>query len=306
MAPKTVLITGATGKQGGATLSALLALTGVPFEKVLALTRNPDSAAAKALVEKSPNVVSLIKGDLDNPDAIFASAGGHGSIWGVFSVQQATGGGASWKSEEKHGKALIDAAAKYGVSHFVYSSVDRGAHGDENPTDIPHFASKYRIEQHLKESARANSMTWTILRPVAFFENLTHDFAGRLFAEAWKSHLPAQKKLQLVATEDIGHFASQALAYPDIWSGRALSIASDELTYAEANEIFKSVTGTSTGMPTTNWVIVWAVVNMVKELRTMFKFFAKEGYAADIEALRKMYPQLHDFKAWLRQSSWTK
>ncbi|KAK9370367.1 hypothetical protein V1509DRAFT_343648 [Lipomyces kononenkoae] len=306
MAPKTVLITGATGKQGGATLAALLALTEVPFQRVLALTRNPDSASAKALVEKWPSAVTLIKGDLDDPDAIFSSAGGHGSIWGVFGVQVPMGGGATAKTEERQGKALVDAAAKYGVSHFVYTSVDRGVHGDENPTDIPHFASKYHIEQHLKESAATNRMTWTILRPVAFMENLTPDFNGKVFAEAWKSHIPAEKRLQLVATEDIGHFASQALAYPDVWSGRALTIASDELTFSEANEIFKSVTGTSTGMPTTNWLIGWAIVNLVKELRTMFKFFAKEGYAADIEALRKIYPQLHDFKTWLRQSSFAK
>ncbi|KAK9384663.1 hypothetical protein V1515DRAFT_610804 [Lipomyces mesembrius] len=307
MATKTALITGATGKQGGATLSALLALPDLPFEKLLALTRNPDSETAKELAAKSPSVVSVIRGDLDDPNGIFASAGGHGAVWGVFSVQQVMGGGANWKTEERQGKALIDAAVKYGVSHFVYTSVDRsGERSDENPTDVPHFASKHRIEQHLKEASAASGMTWSILRPVAFFENLTPDFAGKMFATFWKSHIPPKKRFQLVATEDIGHFASQALAYPDSWHNRALSLAGDELTFTEANEIFKSVTGSSAGIPTTSWIVSWVILNMVKELRTMFKFFAKEGYNADIEELRKMYPPLQDFKTWLRRSVFTK
>ncbi|KAK9371516.1 uncharacterized protein V1513DRAFT_455489 [Lipomyces chichibuensis] len=307
MATKTVLITGATGKQGGATLSALLALPDSPFGKLLALTRNPNSEAAKALAAKSSSVVSVIRGDLDDPDAIFASAGGHGAVWGVFSVQPAIGGGANWKTEERQGKALIDAAVKYGVSHFVYTSVDRsGERSDENPTDVPHFASKHRIEQHLKEASVASGMTWTILRPVAFFENLTPDFMGKMFAACWKSHIPPNKRFQLVATEDIGHFAAQALAYPDSWRNRSLSLAGDELTFTEANEIFKSVTGNSAGIPTTNWIVSWVILNMVKALRTMMKFFAKEGNNADIEELRKMYPQLQDFKTWLQRSVFTK
>ncbi|KAJ8099483.1 hypothetical protein POJ06DRAFT_257065 [Lipomyces tetrasporus] len=307
MATRTVLITGATGKQGGATISALIALPDLPFQKVLALTRNPDSSATQALVAKSPNKISIIRGDLDNSDAIFDSAGGRGAVWGVFSVQQAMGGGASWKSEERQGKALIDSAVKYGVSHFVYTSVDRsGNRSDENPTNVPHFISKHRIEQHLKERASESNMSWTILRPVAFFEDMTPDFAGRLFATAWKSNLPPDKPLQLVATEDIGYFAAQALVHPESWHNRALSIAGDELTFSEANEIFKSVTGNRAGIATTNWIIVWAIETLVKELRTMFTFFAKEGYGADIEELRKMHPQLQDFKKWLQTSVFVK
>jgi hypothetical protein len=66
----------------------------------------------------------------------------------------------------------VDGALEHEVKHFVYTSVDRG--GDEksydNPTDIPHFISKYRIEHHLVDKA-GDKMGWTILRPVAFTDN---------------------------------------------------------------------------------------------------------------------------------------
>ncbi|KAI9774628.1 MAG: hypothetical protein M1840_002877 [Geoglossum simile] len=302
MASRTVLVTGATGKQGSSVLSALLVLPGTPF-RLLALSRTPDSASSKALAANSPSTVSVVEGNLNNPDVIFTAAGGHGAIWGVFSIQSPGRG----NNEEAQGKALIDSAVRYGVSHFVYTSVDRGGPlSDENPTDIPHFISKHNIEQHLKEVAAAGSMSWTILRPTAFFENATPGFFGKVFATSWKWQLPPSKPLQLVSIKDIGFFAAQSFADPKHWHGRSLSLAGDQLTFTQATEIYKEVTGEPAGLPMTYWFIQWALVNMVKELRTMFKFFAEEGYAADVEELRKMNPNMLDWKAWLEQSPFMK
>jgi uncharacterized protein YbjT (DUF2867 family) len=301
MAARTILITGATGKQGSSVLSALLGLPDTPF-RLLALSRTPDSASSKALAAKSPSI-SVIQGDLNDPDAIFTAAGGHGAVWGVFSMQSPGRG----DREETQGKSLVDAAVKYGVSHLVYSSVDRGGpRSDTNPTDIPHFRSKHHIEEHLKEVAAAGNLSWTILRPTAFFENAMPGFFGKVFAAAWKWQLPPSKPLQLVSVKDIGFFAAQSFADPKHWHGRSLSLAGDELTFTQATEIFKEVTGESAGLPTTYWFIQWALMNMVKELKIMFKFFAEEGYAADIEELRKMNPNMLDWKAWLEQSPFTK
>ncbi|KAH0544302.1 hypothetical protein FGG08_001565 [Glutinoglossum americanum] len=297
---RSILITGATGKQGGAVLSSLLDLPGSPF-RLVAVTRSPDSDVAKSLVAKSPTLISVIGGNLDDPDAIFAAAGGHGTIWGVFSVQ------AGFKNEELQGKALVDSAVKHGVSHFIYSSVDRGGSlSDENPTDIPHFITKHHIEKHLKDVAPRHGMSWVILRPTAFFENVTPNFFGKIFAAAWKWQLPPSKPLQLVSCTDIGFFAAQAFANPEQWHNRSLSLAGDELTFTEASEIFKEVTGEPAGLPVTYWFLQWALVSMVKNLKTMFKFFAEMGYAADVGELRKMNPKMLDWKAWLQQSAFAK
>ena len=82
----SILVTGATGKQGRALIQSLIEKN-APFQ-ILAVTRNPHSAAAQKLQAKSQKI-ALVQGDLDNPSEIFKNAHdkASGSIWGVFSVQ---------------------------------------------------------------------------------------------------------------------------------------------------------------------------------------------------------------------------
>lgn len=296
--PRAILITSATGKQGTATISALLR-SKANFE-ILALTRNAQSASAQKLLAKSPSI-KLITGHLDNVEDVFQKAkeATEAPIWGVFSVQVAIGDGASPESEEKQGKALIDASIKHGVKHFVYSSVDRGGNNTE-PTFVPHFASKHRVEQHLFEKTSNGEMDWAILRPVAFYENLVPGFLGKVFATSWES-VVKEKPVQLVATSDIGFFAAQAFNKPDEWKGRKLSLAGDELTYKQFKSIFEEKTGQT--LPTTFRFITAAVHYMVKDLGLMFRWFNAVGYSADIKKAREINPALKDFATWLKEDS---
>lgn len=86
--PKVLLITGATGKQGGATINALVASPQASDFTILAVTRSPDSASAQKLQQKCPSI-KIIKGDLSDCPAIFEAAKDAVSdpVWGVFSVQ---------------------------------------------------------------------------------------------------------------------------------------------------------------------------------------------------------------------------
>ena len=106
--PKTILVTGSTGKQGQALITALL-LSSQLFN-ILALTRNPASPAARGLLSKAANnesvKVSLVKGDLDDPSsicAVFETAKKEGGIWGVFAVFAFPGLGANADAEERQG-----------------------------------------------------------------------------------------------------------------------------------------------------------------------------------------------------------
>jgi uncharacterized protein YbjT (DUF2867 family) len=170
MMRKAFLITGATGKQGGAVIDALLAaVPDLSDITIFALTRNAASGGAKALVGKSPEHIKLVEGNLDDCEAIFKAA--PAPIMGVFCVTlPALGPRAKADLEEVQGKALIDAALNNGVKHFVYTSVDRhGPDSDSQDTDVPHFIAKATVERHLKAQSQ---MTWTILRPVAFMGEL--------------------------------------------------------------------------------------------------------------------------------------
>jgi len=204
-------------------------------------------------------------------------------------------------TERRQGIALIDESIKQDVKFFVYSSVDRhGSDSDHNPTQVPHFIYKHEIEAHLKERTIGKNMEWTILRPVAFFENLTPDYFGKLFATAWKMRLKG-KPLQLVATSDIGFFAAAAFMNPEASKNHAFSLAGDELTFDEMASTFKSMTGKN--VPMTFRFPAWLMLTAVKELGVMFKWFYDQGYRADIPALKKIHPGLKTFGDWLKEDS---
>lgn len=211
------------------------------------------------------------------------------------------GKGQTPESEEKQGKALIDESLKQGVQYFVYTSVDRG--GDKssnNPTNIPHFISKHNIEHYLQEKTANGEMSWTVLRPVGFFDNITPDFMGKTFASMWKTAV-GNKPLQLIACSDIGYFAGQAFRKPDEYKGKFISLAGDELSFEEASRIFKEKTGEP--LPTTFGFLASGVLWMVKEMGLMFKWFHDEGYGANIAELKKTHPGLLDFPTWLEKKS---
>lgn len=298
MTTKNILVTGATGKQGSAAVNALIADSS--DITVFALTRNPESKGAKALAAKSEKI-RVVKGDLNDVESIFSSLNVLGGVDGVFSVQPALGGGANAESEVRQGKALIDYSIKNNVSHFVYTSVDR--HG-ESPTNIPHFKTKYEVEEHLLSQAEGTGMNWTILRPVFFMENLTPGFVGKLIGALWHSYL-GSTPLKMVATKDIGVFAAKALLQPEEYSERKISLAGDELTFDQANEIFKKQVGSN--LPRTFDFVANIVGYLVKEFGLMFQWFKDVGFGADVSALRREDPQLLSFEDWLEQeSNWAK
>jgi uncharacterized protein YbjT (DUF2867 family) len=186
---QTVLITGATGKQGGAVLQHLL---GGDFA-LRAMTRNPDGEAAKALTAQG---VEVVKGDLDDEASLKAALEG---VWGVFAVQNTWEAGV--QREEEQGKRIAKLARAAGVQHFVYTSVGSA----ERDTGIPHFDNKWRVE---KEVRALGFPSHVILRPVFFMENLPSPWF--LNGDALGTAMKPDTKLQMVAVDDIGRVGARA------------------------------------------------------------------------------------------------
>ncbi|KAF2019414.1 NmrA-like family protein [Aaosphaeria arxii CBS 175.79] len=292
--PKTILVTGATGRQGGAVVKAL---QGSEFD-IIALTRSTTSPAAQKLSATYPNV-KLLQGDLANAAAIFEQC--KTPIWGVYSVQ-AQVQGPDKSQEEFQGKAIIDQALANNVQFFVYSSVDRGGDkSSETPTTVSHWVTKYNIEKYLIQKTNGTNMRYGILRPTAFMEGFTDDFMGKALASMWKSALPEDKPLQLVATKDIGWFAAYMFKNSDRLAGQAISLAGAELTYTQATEVFKHALGKD--MPETFSIVAHMILHAVKDVNAMFKWLKKEGTKADIAELRSIHPEMTDFGTWLKTES---
>ena len=303
---KNLLILGATGKQGKSVVNSILESPSHDDYTILAVTRNTTSASAAALAQKSP-LIKLVQGNLDDCPAIFTKAleaTENEPIWGVFSVQQAVADGATQEGEEKQGKDLIDAAIANEVSHFVYSSVDRGGEkSSEDPTYVPHFISKHNIEKHLlRKTADGKKMSYTILRPVAFMDGMTPDFAGKMMG-SWLKLLKPSKPVQFIACSDIGFFAAQGFlqsASPE-YHNKAISLAGDEQTFDGCNRIFKEKLGFA--LPTTFEFFARFVRWMLTELHVMFRWFDEKGFGADIPALKKLHPGLLGLGDWLEKES---
>src|SRR5215469_7473978 len=148
---KTILVTGATGHQGG---SSLRHLKERGFT-VRAVTRDPTKPAARSLTGARTEIMRC---DLNDATALARALEG---VQGVHSVQDSAPG---YESEVHQGKSLADIANRLRINHFVYSSVGSA---DRN-TGIPHFESKAQIETHLRNTG----LRFTIFRPVFFMENL--------------------------------------------------------------------------------------------------------------------------------------
>lgn len=277
---RTVLVTGATGQQGGATARALLKAGKV---QVRALTRDPSRPSARKLADAG---AELAAGDFDDAESLRKALEG---VSGVFSVQSFMDDGV--EAEARRGIALADAAKKAGVQHLVYTSVD----GAERKSGVPHFDSKYRIEQHIQ----GLGIPATILRPVAFMDLFRQPGAGRsIFLGVLRAALGDAKPLQVVATEDIGWFAARALESPEEYAGRALALAGDSLTVPQMTEVMQRVEG----RPVRKVPVPGFALRLFgKEMSSMLRWFADHGYQADIAALRKIHPELLSLETWLRK-----
>jgi uncharacterized protein YbjT (DUF2867 family) len=284
---KIVLITGATGRQGGAVVRHMLP----KGWKLRALTRHTASPAAQDLMRQG---IEVVQGDLEDLASLERATRG---VYGVYSVQDFWAVGA--QREVQQGKNLAQAAQKAGVHHFVYSSVG----GAERHSRIDHWESKWEIEQHVRKLG----LPATMLRPAAFMENYYIDKVERgILKGKLRDPIRTDKPYQTIATEDIGAFVALAFERPREFIGVALEIAGSELTNPEAAAVFSRVLG----RPVTFQKLPMPLVRLVlgREFYQMFRWFNAAGFQADIGALRRQYPEIHlqTLEEWLRHEGWHK
>ncbi len=274
----TVLVTGGTGQQGGATVSQLLLARRV---NVRVLTRDPTGKAAQQLASQG---VELVRGDFDDPRALAQALNG---VTAAFSVQGFMDKGVAL--EVRRGQAMADAVKAAGGVHLVYSSVD----GAERSSGVPHFESKWQVESYIRQLG----LPATILRPVAFMENLrTPGLPRAMFLSLLRAAMGVDRRLQLVSTADIGWFAARALEEPRQHAHRVIPIAGDALSVREILRIWRQQSGHAPRLIPLPRFLPRIIP---KDFSTMLAWFATQGYTVDIETVRREHPGLQDFAAWV-------
>ena len=266
MAGKLVLVSGATGQQGGAVARNLL---NAGFS-VRGMTRKPDGDAAKALAGLGAEIV---KGDLDDAASVEAAMKG---AWGAFSVQNTWEAGV--EKEEAQGKKFADLAKKAGIQHLVYSSV-----GSANRnTGVPHFDNKARVEKHI---AGLGLPSYVVLRPVFFMENMKTFFPPDENGNINMAMSPSTK-LQMVAVKDIGKYGLLAFEKASELNGQAIDFAGDSLTIPEAAAIIAAKTGKTVKHVQAD---IEAVRAYSDDMAKMFEWFDSTGYNCDIASQQSKY-----------------
>ncbi len=277
---KLIVVAGATGNQGGAALRHLVERG----FSVRGLTRDPDKPEARRVAGPGTEIV---RGDMDDPASLDRALDG---AYGVFSVQQPRENGI--EGEIRQGINLAEAARRARVSHFVYSSVGSA---DQN-TGIPHFDSKFQIEEHI----RRMGVHYTILRPVFFMDNwlgMREVIANGTLPQP----LEPATRLQMVAVDDIGGVAAMAFEHAGKWQDQTLELAGDELSMEELAQVFSRVSGREVQYVKVPWDKFEAQAG--REIAVMYRWFQDTGYHVDISTVRQAYPKLMTFTRWVN-SHW--
>ncbi|WNG38638.1 NAD(P)H-binding protein [Archangium violaceum] len=236
-----VLVTAATGRQGGATARALLAEGSTP---VRVMVRDPEAPNAKALAAAGAEVVV---GDLDEPASLRAACAGARAVFSMQSpIFSATG--VDHSKEVQQGRNLVEAALAEGVETFVHTatsgvgdhrSVEGWAEGRWKSHEV-YWENKLATCDLVRN---AGFKHWTLILPATFMDHPMLDPAGFLDDGRLLTVIKTDRPIPLVAPEDIGKAAAAAINDPTKFHGVTLQLASDLLTLPQIAEILSRLDG---------------------------------------------------------------
>jgi len=316
--PRTILVAGATGKQGRAFIEAVLQSQEESAQgiRIVALTRNPNARTAKELA--TSNRVQVVQADLDQPESVrkaFQDASQiEGGLWGVFVVLAFPGLGADATGEERQGKLCADLSLEFKVHHLIFSSVERGDEGYDDKLTLDRLA-KVQIERHIRS---LQGLRWTFLRPTFFMENFD-GAVGSITNTVLRCGLQKTTKLQLIAAEDIGHVALGVFQASDEYASKAVVVIGDALTAQELNEAH--VKGAGKPLASVPNFLGKALISMNKHTKGLIADIERvyrdretvpESNAVLIAQCRTLYPGMQTFETWSknrgrgkdRQTNW--
>ncbi|MFJ8001253.1 NmrA family NAD(P)-binding protein [Streptomyces sp. NPDC096310] len=293
MPPGPILVTGATGQQGGATARALLA-AGIP---VRALVRDPGADRAAAIRALGAD---LVAGDLDDPASLGPALNG---VRGVFSVQAPDMADPEGDSEWARGRTLVDAARTAGVEQFVHTSVS----GAGQHRTVPgwaegrwksmeyYFEMKAATVEYVREAGFTH---WTVLKPAGFME--LFEAQSIMFPKGVRGGLVTRVKpdtwLPLVAVDDIGAAAAAAFADPARLNGVEVELAGDFLPMTRIAEILSRVYEVELTPP--DMTLEEAMTAGAPEYALQNDWHNEQGYPARPEHARALGLQLTSFENW--------
>lgn len=230
---KKILVTGATGVQGGGVTRYCLE----SGHFVYALVRDPCSGAAQELARKG---AILVQGDLNNRDSLVAAARGMDAV-SINLLPEIH----DRSSELRQAENMLSAAKASGtISTVFYSSVVKTGQHESFPSwsqqhpMYEFWMSKHKVEERVRAAGFPH---WTILRQPFFMQNFHSPrsqfmFPGLDAANTPKVAFRPDTKVDLVDGSDLGKFVAAALSSPTLFDHKEIELAAERPTFAEVVE----------------------------------------------------------------------
>ncbi|TWP53889.1 NmrA/HSCARG family protein [Lentzea tibetensis] len=311
---KTIAVVGATGAQGGGLVRAILNDPQGPFT-VRALTRNPHSDKARELAAKGAEVRWA---DLDDESSVReAFDGAHGAfvVTDYWAQQAKADKRTRAEMELAQAASAARAAQKAGLRHVVWSTLeDTRPHFDRLGVDVPTVEGGFKVP-HFDAKGEANATFTELGVPTTFLQTTFYYEAFVVAGQGPQRDengnlvltLPmADKKMALIASEDIGKTALGILRRGDELIGETVSIAGAHATGDELAEKFTDVLGEKVVYrPHTFDQVRAAGFPFAVEIANMFQFYAdaSDHFAGvrDLARARQLNPELQSLDSWLHE-----
>jgi NAD(P)H dehydrogenase (quinone) len=280
-----ILVTGAAGKTGRAVIATLAA----KGASVRAFVRRAEAGAAL----RGIGAQDIALGSLDDRAALRRAVDGCRAIYFIAPNVDA--------GETRYAAALIDAAKRAGVAHFVYHSV---LHPQIEA--MPHHWAKLRVEEMLV----ASGLAFTILQPAAYMQNILGALPRARSDRIYVTPYPVTTRISLVDLADVAQVAARVLTEPGHEGATYQLVGSPAFSQVEVAAALTSVMGYA----------VWARAQTVEDweagvrasgldddaretLARMFRAYAQQGLVGNANVLRLLLErEPTSLKAMLKRS----
>lgn len=293
-AKQTIVVFGATGKQGGGVVRALQAQGKF---RIRAVTRVPDKAAGLGADE-------VVSADLTKPETL---AGAFEGAHGAFVVTNFWAG--PDVDELAQGKAAVEAAKAAGVSHFVWSTLPNVESISGGKFDVVHFTEKAKVNRLVSE---AGFDSHTFVEAPFYFQNLTDAMEPQPQEDGVKQWtMPMSADAKVIHMGDIGELGqvvAGAFDNPDkVGDGQTLSHVGELASWDDIIEILARQ-GHQVRYQSVPGEVFDGFFPGAKELREMMNYFEAHTYMGpDAEAKIALAREVStaeptSFADWARQN----
>ncbi|KAK0185812.1 NmrA family protein [Armillaria mellea] len=284
---KLIAVTGATGQQGGSVVEYLLKHP--ETFTIRAITRNPQSTAAKNLTAKG---VGVVKADLSNLEEVISAFSG---AWGVFAVTQFYEHG--YDLEQLHGKNMVE-AAKINIE------------GREGECTAISWTSKARIEDLVIESG----IPWTFVYIPMYYENFFTPFFPPCYDPekgfSWSVPVPPDAPIYSMSVEDFGGWVMPAFREPEKYTGVKIKICVEYLSIRDIVQQFSELTGEKAylglELDTKQFEATrYGDHPLAETLYLSWEFVLRSGPGSSVkstEQTMRINPTARTYRQWLKES----